>query len=626
MSRRGDIWLALSKDPYLFFKRCLKIRVKTDSGIQMLPFEPNREQRAVIDWVLHCIENKKPVRVIINKCRRLGMSTAIEAIGYWLCTFNPNLFALVIAQLDQATREIAGIARNFKNNLDPQFARMFPHSLPKSRGNTLEWSSDVEGVTWGSKFRSITQGSTEANRGGDPSFIHISELAAWDHLRRSTTAEAQLTSTLASMLSESFTFVLIESTAKGASGSHYNRFKSAWRDWTESPDHAIWRPFFFSWQGVPKYTTGISEDEARLHDEMLALWEQGDVLRSTSKSKKENTFHNKARLIAKDELRYWHRTDGWAWLDRCFEYGLTPSEMRWGLNKRQEFGDLDEFDQEFPLSWQMSFIASGSRAIDQRVISEWAAKPLPDGFKQFREFVDVDDEIQPGGTGLEWQMYKKPVPGHEYIIGTDSAMGSKDGDWSAARVYDRHAKEIVAELYSKYSPEFLGEQAVLAAKYYNRAFISPEANNHGYSTISHIVNTMGYRQMQLRRPGKAIRPGKDASQIYGTIIGSYNKARIIDELRRRIREKAYTEHSRRFCHECTTYVRTQSGRYDHMPGEHDDLIDCTALIFEADNRMRPVLEVSDNLTKAKEMNDIAPRGGRRRGVRPQKRFYRGGGR
>ena len=133
MSRRGDIWLALSKDPYLFFKRCLKIRVKTDNGIEMLPFEPNNEQRAVIDWVLHCIENKKPVRVIINKCRRLGMSTAIEAIGYWLCTFNPNLFALVIAQLDQATREIAGIARNFKNNLDPQFARMFPHSLPKSR-------------------------------------------------------------------------------------------------------------------------------------------------------------------------------------------------------------------------------------------------------------------------------------------------------------------------------------------------------------------------------------------------------------------------------------------------------------------------------------------------------------
>ena len=63
-----------------------------------------------------------------------------------------------------------------------------------------------------------------------------------------------------------------------------------------------------------------------------------------------------------------------------------------------------------------------------------------------------------------------------------------------------------------------------------------------------------------------------------------------------------------------------------MPGEHDDLIDCTALIFEADNRMRPVLEVSDNLTKAKQMDDIAPRGGRRRGVRPQKRFYRGGGR
>lgn len=157
-------------------------------------------------------------------------------------------------------------------------------------------------MTWGSKFRSITQGSTEANRGGDPSFIHISELAAWDHLRRSTTAEAQLTSTLASMLSESFTFVLIESTAKGASGSHYNRFKSAWRDWTESQDHAIWRPFFFSWQGVPKYTTGISEDEARLHDEMLALWEQGDILRSTSKSKKRTRFTTKLVLLLRMSL------------------------------------------------------------------------------------------------------------------------------------------------------------------------------------------------------------------------------------------------------------------------------------------------------------------------------------
>lgn len=593
--RIRDFIKRCSEDFEFFARHCLKIRVKLpNGGTQLMPFLLNREQKVVVAWMYHCIRQGLPFRIIIDKCRKLGMSTLAEGIGYWLCAFRPLFRATVIAQSETDTKVIAAIAKTFNAYLPDLMA---PYA-GKPSGNYIKWKDPRNPEGEGSWFRAATQGAVGAGRGDDPSFLHISELATWDQKRGTSSAEDALLAYLGSIPAGPWTFVILESTAEGQSGSFFERFTGSWKLWHDPgvrQEAKEWRPFFFSWQGVPKYTKDVPAD---LHES----WEEMRRLAAAGKEKKAKSAWAKmpwTRALEKHELNG-------LWYDRMVDYGITASQMAWAAGKLAEFQyDIDRFDQEFPLSWQLSFVTSGRPVMPQRIIGKWMEKDWDLDIQTGSEFYDGGAAgILLNDFGGSWEVYREPNPDHEYIVATDSAEGGDDGDYAACRVFNRNTREIVAEHYGKIAPDLLGHQAVLACKKYNDAYFIPEINNHGYVTVDTAVNHLGYPHVHTRIKGRDVKPGTPWTQIWGWKTTSSTKPQMIGELVRQVRTEGYLEYSKRWCDEATTYIYNRHGKPDHMRGKHDDLLDCTALIFQADREMNPAEIRTPTLTEDSVPNDF----------------------
>lgn len=85
--------LTIRKDFYKYCRNNLWIK---DKSAKIVRFEPNIAQRALIDYVLWCIQHKVPIRVIILKARQMGLSTAVEALIYWWTSTNKNITSVII--------------------------------------------------------------------------------------------------------------------------------------------------------------------------------------------------------------------------------------------------------------------------------------------------------------------------------------------------------------------------------------------------------------------------------------------------------------------------------------------------------------------------------------------------
>lgn len=542
-----------------FCVHVLKIRVTNPltRRIEFIPFVLSPEQRSVARWITFCISQNIDIRVIIAKCRKLGMSTLVEGLGFWLCCFRSGFRAAVIAHKSAATQQIALINKTYNRSMSPALAAVIGG---KEAYNNLLWPKD-----WGSIFECMTQGSTDATRGGDRSFMHLSELAFWDADRKKSSAE----DVLGAIVGDEPWALIVESTSNGMAGAFYSRFTSTWADWHNIMlTTKVWKPFFFTWVGVPRYSQRAGNRRRAAHDEMVRV---------------ADTDLQRSEKIAQ-ELGY-----GAEWLKRTLEFDLTASQVSWALSKLRDFnGDLKKFDQEFPITWQMSFISSGRQVFDQYLLKEWMAQGLPEGSEMFDRL--IDDECHGTGAGQEWHIYEKVDPLEEYIVGGDSSSGGGDGcDYATLAVFARRAQRFVAQFYSdSCDPSELAVQAVHIATYYNEAYLIPEIDNHGYATVQRILD-LGYRKnLHNRQRGKPVRAGtqKKWSQKFGWKATTENKKRTVQSMKMKFSHQTFHDPSPRTHNEMTTFVFDSNDKPDHMAGKFDDAITSARLALEADDLLR----------------------------------------
>ena len=165
-------------------------------------------------------------------------------------------------------------------------------------------------------------------------------------------------------------------------------------------------------------------------------------------------------------------------------------------------------------------------------------------------------------------------------------------DSSGIRVFDRHEREFVATYYGHIPPDILGEQAVIAARKYNGAYIICEANNHGYATVNAIIGT-GYRHLHRRSSSRSVRAGGTWVNTYGEFLDGKLRQLLVDTLAIAINNRSFREYDQRFLYECTTFVYDARNKPDHMQGKHDDLIFPSALCLFADGHLRPPRRASE---------------------------------
>lgn len=541
-----------------FCEKVLRIRTLEDSQVKIVPFVLNEEQRVLATMILDGYRSGKPVRLIVLKSRKQGVSSLIQALAFYFGAMVSGFKSLTVAHQSDATKEIASISTVMNESL-PAGMRMRVGAKALLGG--LKWSN-------GSSIRVMTQRSDNASRGASPNLLHLSEVGLWDDGRANSSANDALTALLGSLELAGGTICVIESTACGASGAFYDRWQSA----VANPN-GLWKPVFLKWQDAAKYTPTLTDEDQTAFDRMKEHVAKGEPL---------------AAMKVYEDLGI-----SPLWVTRALEFDLSPAQCRWAMKKTEELGE--KFDQEFPLSASMAFLSSGRPVFPSLpdpepsvpVMTSGALKPWQDGTTDIRSL-----STHPGTTP-EWIVWDAPIKGWmpgRYVVGSDVASGG-GRDYSTAVVYDRETQTIAAEFASnRIPPDEFAIQLDTIGRLYGSAVVAPECQGPGLTTISKLLELqypLLYRhKVQKESNNLKVSQVINWTQITGWSTTSKTRGPMLDLLAAQVRTGKLKIRSERMHKEARGY-RYIDGRMDHEPSGHDDSLVAAAIALSVCEGMTP---------------------------------------
>jgi len=161
------------------------------------------------------------------------------------------------------------------------------------------------------------------------------------------------------------------------------------------------------------------------------------------------------------------------------------------------------------------------------------------------------------------------------------------GDASAACVIDRSSGAQVAELHGRVAPDRFAQQLNLLGRWYNRAMLAVERNNHGHSTLNTLRNVLRYPRLYYHVRYDAMR---QAAPILGWPTDQATKPILVDDLAGAILEGALIMRSPGLVDECRSFVIHDTGSQGAQTGKHDDRVIAAGIAWQARKRMvaRPI--------------------------------------
>ena len=550
----------IAGDFLLFCERNLMIRDKYSN--QLIPFYDvlNWEQMELIKMVAEDLATGRPIRYIVLKARQMGMSTLIEAMGYWWTSTHRFTTTVIIAHEKEATKNLYEMFRRYYEYSHPSFKPDRKYNTKQDL--TFDVSDEVKKTydaqnlpSPGLQSEIKTMVATEGKgRSSTIKFLHGSEVAFWDDSADVTSAAVQAVP----MAPE--TFIFLESTANGIGGYYYDEWNAAKRGESQ------FRPVFFPWHSHNEYETpNIIDDDL------------GD-------------------LDAEEEALY-----------KLFEHegydrASWPRKIYWRRLKKKEFRtDPKKFYQEYPSTPEEAFLASGRPVFDVPMLQEMeriavdAQKTHPYMCGDIKKVVDPE-------TGMERIKFVEirrvgdndPTPlrvwwdvdrSRKYVIGVDVSEGieveassGKEADFSVITVFDVLARKVVARWRGYADPDQLGEIVFNIGTYYNTALVGVEINNHGIATAAKLRN-MFYRNLYMRETAE-----DEQFQVRTTKFGwqtnKKTKPIMISELQRSIREGDIIDLDIVFIREAMSYIRKDNGAMEAQQGQHDDVVMSTAIALQ----------------------------------------------
>ena len=550
----------IAGDFLLFCERNLMIRDKYSN--QLIPFYDvlNWEQMELVKMVAEDLATGRPIRYIVLKARQMGMSTLIEAMGYWWTSTHRFTTTVIIAHEKEATKNLYEMFRRYYEYSHPSFKPDRKYNTKQDL--TFDVSDEVKktydaqnlpspGLQSEIKTMVATGGK---GRSSTIKFLHGSECAFWDDSADVASAAVQAIP----MAPE--TFIFLESTANGIGGYFYDEWNASKRGESQ------FRPVFFPWHSHNEYEIpNIIDDDL------------GD-------------------LDAEEEALY-----------KLFEHegydrASWPRKIYWRRLKKKEFRtDPKKFYQEYPSTPEEAFLASGRPVFDVPMLQEMeriavdAQKTHPYMCGDIKKVVDPE-------TGMERIKFieirrvgdNDPTPlrvwwdvdrSRKYVIGVDVSEGieveassGKEADFSVITVFDVLARKVVARWRGYADPDQLGEIVFNIGTYYNTALVGVEINNHGIATAAKLRN-MFYRNLYMRETAE-----DEQFQVRTTKFGwqtnKKTKPIMISELQRSIREGDIIDLDIVFIREAMSYIRKDNGAMEAQQGQHDDVVMSTAIALQ----------------------------------------------
>lgn len=489
-----------------------KLYIKTKDA-QIVKLKLNASQQRLYGVIDEQRQAGKPVRVIVLKARQIGFSTLIEALIFHATALFKNISSLIVAHDDDSSRGIFEMSRLFYEMLPPML-RPMKRNLNEKRllfeNPTVNLREKDRDPGLRSQIAVETAGNKSAGRSKTVRNLHCSEVAFWPN------AKETLLSLLQAVPDKPGTMIVLESTANGVGDEFYERYWAAKRG--DSEYVAVFVPWFE-------------------HEEYRRMVDAGFTL--TGEEQRLKILYH-----LDDEQLSWRR---WAIVNKCG-------------------GDVELFKQEYPSNDVEAFITSGRPVFDGQKLTtmlEHATDPETIGGLVEREG-KIAFEAQEKGYLRLW---KQPEKDHAYVIGVDVAGEDEGGDHSCADVIDRKTLEQVAQFHGDIDPDLYGQHLERLAKWYNRAGLGIEDNNHGLTTITACKR---YSRLYMREV--LDEKTKKATKKMGWHTDMKSRPILIDELKKAIREGAVTVHCRQTVEELMTFVVKNNGREEHQNGCHDDRV------------------------------------------------------
>lgn len=527
--------MKLLKNCLLYIQRFLKI---VDKKGNVIPFELNEAQLELYGYIRDAWKAGKPVRIIVLKARQLGISTLIEAIGFWLTATAAFVRGLIVAHTDEATNNLFQMSKRYYDNLPealkPQLQASNAKELVFDKPLKAKGSKGL-----GSWLKCITAGGKGIGRGFTVKFLHLSEFAFWPGNKRKT-----LLGLMQAVPDEPGTIVVIESTPNG-----FDEFKELWDQ--AVADHAAGRdgflPVFFPWFKIRSYRRSVPKDFKRTEEEQALA----------------DTFNLDDQQLA------WRR---WCIAINCG-------------------GDVDLFKQEYPSTPDEAFLATGRCVFDKKalVLRRQQVQGLLWEYGSFLPEFNVDGTVRDfkwrQESGGPVRILKHPEQGVPYVLGCDTA--GTGTDFFAGHVLDNRTGEQVAVIHHQFGERTFAEQAYCLAMYYNEALLGVEIN---YSTYPQIcLQELGYKRFYIRQRLDTY-TGK-LTDAYGFETNRKSRPLIVDGLKDVVQECLEGINDYATLGEMLSFIYDENWRSQAEVGSHDDLVMSLAIAHFIRAQQRTSVEV-----------------------------------
>ena len=330
----------LGWDDKVFQKWCASaLRIEDKTTNAMLPLGPllmaNRPQAELLFTILKALERGGPVRILVLKSRKVGVSTIVAELMLSLAMQVKGITCAILAHTDESSAKLFKIARDSYEHLPKDMKASWP--LRYNSVDKMQFGSkDHEKITAGdfghvAVIKSQTAAGQYPLTGDTVRALHMSECAKYDAVGDHNAQQRFILSALGAVPKRGPSLVIAESTANGQQGWFYNEWLRATKAAAAGENTSHWIPLFFSWLEDPACWAPVPRD----YD--WSRWPEED--QKTEQMLRDTFF-------AKPEQLYFRRAQ-------------INIEMA---------GNYELFDQEYPTTPSGAFLASGRPAVPRRYI------------------------------------------------------------------------------------------------------------------------------------------------------------------------------------------------------------------------------------------------------------------
>lgn len=249
-------------------------------------------------------------------------------------------------------------------------------------------------------------------------------------------------------------------------------------------------------------------------------------------------------------------------IDPIQTYNLTEPQLYWYYNKAKQL--KSEIKVQYPLSLEEAFVSSSECYFNIELLEE------------FKRQVKPINRIWEGYT-----IYTPPVAGRKYVLACDCSTGESN-DYSAIKIVDINTLEEVAKFKGKLKEAELAQMIAKGGALYNQAYVAIEINNIGRAVQEYVLN-LGYDQEKIYKRWIIDTTNPRLPKIQKLGFETTNKTRplMLSELRTLWEGGELKINDIETYQEAKVFCNNGKGKYEAISGHNDDLIMCSAIIWQA---------------------------------------------